>query len=60
MHQTTVRFGAELWGKLIAAAENDGVSISAYVREATLLRVAVADAAPHRGTGREMCPPPRP
>jgi len=43
MHQTTVRFGAELWGALEAAAAADGVSISAYVREATLMRVAHAE-----------------
>jgi hypothetical protein len=36
MHQTTVRFGRELWLELSRAAEEDGVSTAAYVREAAI------------------------
>lgn len=40
MHQTTIRFGHELWDTLELAAENGGVSVAQYVREAAIERLA--------------------
>lgn len=40
MHQTTVRFGVELWEALQGAAATAGVSVAQYVREAAIARVA--------------------
>jgi hypothetical protein len=40
MHQTTVRFGADLWAELEREAAQAGVSIAQYVREAALARLA--------------------
>lgn len=40
MHQTTIRFGHELWGTLELAAETGGVSVAQYVREAAIERLA--------------------
>jgi hypothetical protein len=40
MHQTTVRFGADLWLALEAEAAALGVSVAQYVREAALARLA--------------------
>jgi len=42
MHQTTLRFGPELWTQLEAAALRAGISIAQYVREAALERLARA------------------
>lgn len=42
MHQTTIRFGAELWGLLEKEAERTGVSVAQYVRDAALARAAYA------------------
>jgi hypothetical protein len=42
MHQTTVRFGRDLWLVLEQEAERLGVSAAQYVREATLARLAYA------------------
>jgi hypothetical protein len=42
MRTTTLRIGDELWAMLEAEAERDGVSVSQYVREAALARVAAA------------------
>jgi hypothetical protein len=42
MHQTTVRFGPELWRMLEAETERMGVSVAHYVREAALARLAYA------------------
>jgi hypothetical protein len=39
MHQTTVRFGSELWGEIGRAAAANGVSVAQYVREAALARL---------------------
>lgn len=39
MHTATIRFGDELWERLEVAAKHEGVSISAYVREATAARL---------------------
>jgi hypothetical protein len=49
MHQTTVRFGADLWAQLEEAAASTGVSAAQYVREATLSRLAYSAA--QRGEG---------
>jgi hypothetical protein len=40
MHQTTVRFGRDLWEVLELEAERLGVSAAQYVRDATLARLA--------------------
>jgi hypothetical protein len=40
MHQTTVRFGPDLWTELEAEAQQAGVSVAQYVRDAALMRVA--------------------
>ena len=40
MHQTTVRFAADLWHELEAEAALLGVSAAQYVRDATLARLA--------------------
>lgn len=44
MHQTTVRFGIDLWEVLEQEAERLGVSAAQYVRDATLARLAYAAA----------------
>jgi hypothetical protein len=49
MHQTTVRFGADLWAQLEQEAASTGVSAAQYVREATLSRLAYSAA--QRGGG---------
>src|SRR3954451_12278422 len=55
MHQTTVRFSADLWAQLEQEARETGVSAAQYVREATLARLSygagqrdAAGAAPER------------
>jgi hypothetical protein len=40
MHQTTVRFGTDLWQALEREAARVGVSVAHYVRDAALARVA--------------------
>jgi hypothetical protein len=40
MHQTTVRFGADLWGALQVEAKRLGVSVAQYVRDAALGRLS--------------------
>jgi hypothetical protein len=40
MHQTTVRFGPDLWQELATEAKRAGVSVAQYVRDAALMRVA--------------------
>lgn len=40
MHQTTVRFGPDLWEALEAECSRLGVSAAQYVREAALARLA--------------------
>ena len=42
MHQTTVRFGADLWAALEDECEGLGVSVAQYVREAALARLMYA------------------
>jgi hypothetical protein len=40
MHQTTVRFGVDLWADLEQTAAGLGISVAQYIREATLARLA--------------------
>jgi hypothetical protein len=40
MHQTTLRFAPDLWEALSREAEEAGVSVAQYVREAALARLA--------------------
>jgi hypothetical protein len=40
MHQTTVRFGEDLWEALEVEAERLGVSVAQYVRDAALRRLS--------------------
>ncbi len=40
MHQTTVRFGGELWRELVSEADRCGISVAQYVREASVDRLA--------------------
>lgn len=42
MHQTTVRFSAELWEALEVECERLGVSVAQFVREAALTRIVYA------------------
>jgi hypothetical protein len=44
MHQTTVRFGPDLWRDLESEAELAGVSVAQFVRDAALSRVVYARA----------------
>jgi hypothetical protein len=44
MHQTTIRFSAEMWARLQEAARDGGVSAAQYVREAVVARLAYAAA----------------
>lgn len=39
MHQTTVRFGSDLWESLERESEELGVSVAQFVREAALARL---------------------
>jgi hypothetical protein len=66
MHQTTVRFGADLWDALEDECARLGMSIAQYLREAALTRLVYA--AGRRGdeefefaldlaTGSESLPP---
>ena len=43
MHQTTVRFGPDLWAALQGEAERAGVSVAQFVRDAAVARLAFAD-----------------
>lgn len=40
MHQTTVRFGPDLWQALEQEAQRLGVSVAQYVRDSALARLA--------------------
>jgi hypothetical protein len=44
MHQTTVRFGGDLWNALVEEADRSGVSVAQYVREAAVARLARSEA----------------
>ena len=51
MHQTTIRFGRELWEKLEEAAELSGVSAAQFVREAAIERLVRSES---EGDSREF------
>src|SRR3954463_5663442 len=40
MHQTTVRFGPDLWDEIEVEARRAGVSVAQYVRDSALMRVS--------------------
>jgi hypothetical protein len=42
MHQTTVRFGVDLWDSLERECERLGVSVAQYVRDSALSRLSYA------------------
>jgi hypothetical protein len=42
MHQTTVRFGPDLWAALVSESIRSGVSVAQYVRDAAMARLALA------------------
>ena len=42
MHQTTIRFGSDLWGALERECAELGVSVAQYLREAALARLMYA------------------
>jgi hypothetical protein len=48
MHQTTIRFGSDLWDALEAECRELGVSIAQYLREAAIARVAYTEATRRR------------
>lgn len=39
MHQTTIRFDSELWGRIDTESRRIGVSAAQYIRDATLVRL---------------------
>jgi hypothetical protein len=43
MHQTTVRFPADLWASLEREAAQLGISAAHYIRDATLARLAYTE-----------------
>ena len=67
MHQTTVRFGTDLWEALEAECARLGVSVAQYLREAALTRLVYAagrrgddefELALELATGRAQSPEP--
>jgi hypothetical protein len=44
MHQTTLRFGPDLWAALEVESERLGVSVAHFVRDAALTRLALSQA----------------
>jgi len=42
MHQTTLRFGPDLWAALVSESTRSGVSVAQYVRDAAVVRLALA------------------
>jgi hypothetical protein len=42
MHQTTLRFGPDLWAALVSESTRSGVSVAQYVRDAAVARLALA------------------
>lgn len=61
MHQTTVRFGGDLWASLEREAARLGISAAHYIRDATLARLAYTEGfAEGRGAGSLAWAAPRP
>jgi hypothetical protein len=56
MHQTTLRFGPDLWAALLSQSTRSGVSVAQYVRDAAVARLALA-ADRERGAEQEEFPP---
>ena len=57
MHQTTVRFGPDLWEEISVEARRAGVSVAQYVRDAALMRVSYTrgrEGDPHYETARDI------
>jgi hypothetical protein len=57
MHQTTVRFGPDLWEDIEVEAERAGVSVAQYVRDSAMTRVAYTrgrDGDPHYEAALEL------
>lgn len=62
MHQTTVRFGADLWADVEREAGRVGVSAAQFIRDATLARIAYSAGAagdPGAGSSRQADGTPR-
>jgi len=60
MHQTTVRFGPDLWEDIEVEAERAGVSVAQYVRDSAMMRVAYTrgrDGDPHYEAALESITP---
>jgi hypothetical protein len=65
MHQTTVRFGPDLWEDIEVEADRAGVSVAQYVRDSAMMRVAYTrgrDGDRHYDAALELVPdaPPAP
>jgi hypothetical protein len=57
MHQTTVRFGPDLWEEIAVEARRAGVSVAQYVRDAALMRVSYTrgrEGDPHYEAARDV------
>jgi hypothetical protein len=57
MHQTTVRFGPDLWEEISVEARRAGVSVAQYVRDAALMRVSYTrgrEGDPHYEAARDI------
>jgi hypothetical protein len=57
MHQTTVRFGPDLWSEIATEARRAGVSVAQYVRDSALMRVSYTrgrDGDPHYEAALEL------
>jgi hypothetical protein len=52
MHQTTVRFGPDLWQSLEQEARRLGVSVAQYVRDSALARLSYTQGLADGGSGR--------
>jgi hypothetical protein len=54
MHQTTVRFGPDLWSALEEEARRVGVSVAHYVRDAALARLVATGRDASAAAGRDV------
>jgi hypothetical protein len=57
MHQTTLRFGPDLWVALLSESARSGVSVAQYVRDAAVARLALAGDRERRADQEEFPPP---